>query len=265
VNQQRKSINFLKPIRRENMSQRVRPIADDSTGGWGTTPLYSKLNELPASDAEYVSAAPADSAAFEVKLGSLVGPPWGAGPRKLTVRLRRTTGDPVAVLVQLLQGSTVIANSVATPSSSFADHEMTLTDSQAAAITNPADLHVRVVAACGTGVDEDCGELDDRLVGFITNKTGSAVDLPDSILFERDPEIRWSSVFPHPCFPTTQTLWLQCTEEDGWQIIGPGSGFFIISSAQFVDLDQQILVFDCEWDDGLGCAGSFQLTITREP
>src|SRR5207302_7702172 len=126
------------------MTQIALPVSDDFTGGWTPTPVFEQV-----SGGQVVqSSIDPQGDAFEVKLKGLAWP--GPGPETLTVQLAGD-GSTLATVV-LLQGTQIIAAKTITPSGSFSECVIELTDAQKALITNYQALHVGVIAG-GVTVD----------------------------------------------------------------------------------------------------------------
>lgn len=123
--------------------QRAMPSADVIDGTWTPSAgadLFAVLDENPASDADYIQTnTAADSCT--VALASLTDPASSAG-HKVSYRLQ---GDGTSgVLVELLQGSTVIASWTHDPApTSATQFDQTLTGTQADSITDYTALRVR--------------------------------------------------------------------------------------------------------------------------
>lgn len=139
------------------VSQFGRPDEDIENGGGGaqpwtgdTSPLYTNVDEAAPSDADAVASSDvlADGSFPErlvLGLGALVDP-RSSGDHVLKVRARRLGTPAPALDVALLDGDTVIASfggSDAAPAA-FATFTYTLSASQADAITDYADLRVRL-------------------------------------------------------------------------------------------------------------------------
>jgi len=128
------------------VTQYAYPTSDvENSGGWTTEPLWSKVDEEPYSDADYVQALQnAVNLAFTVALGSPNDPNVHTGH---TLRIRAKCNVARAFKFELLQTSTVIHDSGSTNlTTSFAEYSFTLTEGEAANITNYAALRVRVTA-----------------------------------------------------------------------------------------------------------------------
>lgn len=132
------------------------PDGDQSVGAWttdagGGANLYQRIDETDADDTDYVRSEldPAASAVtFTLPtVTDTVG-------RRLFVEYRyakdAAAGKTIDLLVELLQGATVISNlSHADISDAFAAASFYLTDAQQAAITDTTDLRLRFTATVG--------------------------------------------------------------------------------------------------------------------
>ena len=128
------------------MSQYVYPTSDiENSGVWTIEPLWSKVDEQPYSDADYVQAPQnAVNLAFTVGLGAPLDPANHTGH---TLRIRAKCNVARAFKFELLQTSTVIHDSGSTNlMTSFAEYSFTLTEGEAASITDYTALRVRVTA-----------------------------------------------------------------------------------------------------------------------
>ena len=126
--------------------QYAYPTSDvDNSGAWTTTPLYNKIDEEPYSDTDYVqSPQSAADKAFTVGLGSLTDPTVHTSH---VLRIRALVGTSGTFKFELLQGATVIHDSGALSlTTSFAEYNFTLTEAEAANITDYTALRVRVTA-----------------------------------------------------------------------------------------------------------------------
>lgn len=144
------------------MAQFGRPSSDVTSGGWQPTPtspaaLYPHVNGVEPNDASFITC-PAGGGTVELGLNP-VGVPL-VGPQIVRVRLRQTESSATA-FVSLLQGSTVIATKfVSSVGSTFSDELFPLTAAQAAAITNYADLRVRVTQKPSAVAAPTCADID---------------------------------------------------------------------------------------------------------
>jgi hypothetical protein len=136
------------------MVQFGRPISDIATNSWTAAPLWSKLDEVSFSDADFVESANNANTTAEIALSALGDPNSGAGH---VVRYRyaisATGGNSRDITVQLYQGGTLIAaGTTRTPTATaYAADSFTLTAGEADAITSYADLRLRLVAGGTTG------------------------------------------------------------------------------------------------------------------
>lgn len=139
------------------MAQYGRPSSDITNNTWSTLPtggqaLFEQVNETPYSDTDYDRANGVQT--MEVKLSSVNDPSSSSGH---ILRLRaKATGASGAEkwTVTLYQGATLIATAFSNTTvtrSAFNAYSYTLTVAQANAITNYADLRVRIVTSASSG------------------------------------------------------------------------------------------------------------------
>ncbi len=153
------AINSAKP---NSVGQTVRPASDAlsledwTTGTWTTAPLYQKIDEAVASDADFISSPNDDvEATASVKFAEAADP-WepspGGGTYVVNYR-RRSTGTTVSHKVELLQGRTrVIASQTHTDTpAGWQPENLTLTALEAADITDYGDLYLRLTKEGGQG------------------------------------------------------------------------------------------------------------------
>lgn len=137
------------------MSQLAVPEADITVTGWTASAggnLYGTVDETVTDDADYLaSAAGPDSSPVVLRLSDLTEPAVRTG-HVLTVRAKGVDGIPT-VTIQLREGyssegsaGTLIASTSPTVTGSFADYTLNLSTPEASAITNYANLFVRIVA-----------------------------------------------------------------------------------------------------------------------
>ncbi|MFC1624771.1 hypothetical protein ACFL15_00095 [Patescibacteria group bacterium] len=122
-----------------------RPDGDITTTNWTTTPLWSKIEETPYSDTDYISATANLISTAEVSLGNVTDPVSGSGH---TVRFRarvNKTSKAGQMYVYLLQGGTTITSQVydETIGTSFTPLTITLSSAAADSITDYSDLRIR--------------------------------------------------------------------------------------------------------------------------
>ena len=127
--------------------QYVYPDADvDNGGAWTTAPLYAKIDEEPYDDGDYViSPKTAANKSFTVGLGNPVD--FGIHTDH-TLRIRaKATLAGATLKFELLQGTTVIHDSGnQTLGVAFEEFNFTLSEGEAAEITDYTALRVRVTA-----------------------------------------------------------------------------------------------------------------------
>jgi len=118
----------------------LRPSADISTGSWtpstGTT-LYETLDEVSASDADYIQTSIASSCEIRLAAGAT---PLTKTNHTLKYNLLAGSGT---VTVKLVQGTTVKKTWNHTLTGSTQQISNTLTEAEANTITDYSDLRVR--------------------------------------------------------------------------------------------------------------------------
>jgi hypothetical protein len=163
------------------MAQSIRPDGDISTGTWTTTPLWSKIEEVTPSDADFVQSAndPANDT-FEVSLDNPGGDPdTGTG----TVRIRASKGQSgggspgtINLTVALYEGATVRQSATAIGSNipvGFAEYTATITSGNMATVTDWTDVRLRFDADKASGARTSWAELS-HAVFEIPNAAGGA-------------------------------------------------------------------------------------------
>lgn len=137
------------------MAQFARPNSDDdNSGSWSASSgssLYAMLDETSASDSDYITVTDYGSgSACTLGLSSVADP---SNHGSTSVFFRAWTDSyysSVTVNVNLRQGSSSIKSQNFTPGSSYSPaHEMTLSTSEAADITDYTDLNVVITATDG--------------------------------------------------------------------------------------------------------------------
>lgn len=137
--------------------QKLRPDADDATGGWtneaGGTPLYTSVDETSAADADYIRSAINPSA--DVCRVRLSNPSGGiAPPGKLRVRYRNGGSGAIDLIVRLKQGTSTIATRTFDDiPTTFTDALIALDTGEYSAITDFNDLFVELQASLATVED----------------------------------------------------------------------------------------------------------------
>jgi transposase-like protein len=135
-------------------AQFARPDSDVTVGTWTTAPLYSKINTTTPDDSTLVrSANNPSNAAFEVGLSDVEDPQASTGHiLRVRERMQQSGGGSQAttsVTIALRQGSTTIASQTYTHAAgdlTWYTRALTLTSTQADAITNYNDLRINVNA-----------------------------------------------------------------------------------------------------------------------
>jgi len=126
--------------------QYARPFSDvENPGGWTTEPLWDKIEEEPFDDGDFAhSPKTATEDSFTVGLSLVTDPQVHTGH---VVRIRAQAGVSGTFKYELMQGAVVIKDSGnVVLTTSFAEYNMTLSEAEAANITDYAALRVRVTA-----------------------------------------------------------------------------------------------------------------------
>jgi hypothetical protein len=232
------------------MAQKSWPISEVSNLGWTPTPVHQPINELVANDTSLVSSSGNQGDSFVVGLRGLAWP--APGTRKLTVRLKKTDAGNLPVYVTLLQGNTPVAAGVYQPTLSLLDYVMTLTQDEAALISDYNALRVRVTAGNSVSVDCCSEKLPEVLQATLSNKIGDPgwLNLPNSFYLVWD-GARW----------VAQPHWQYCSVHMGCVGGAPyfgvpaNSGWTCAPFNAVFDLNQTIC-------SGLG-TGSARITMTE--
>lgn len=121
------------------MAQYERPDADISTGSWGASPLWSKLDEVSYSDADYISCSV--STTCEIRLSDATDPISSSG-HIIRVRAKASTGEN-SITVSLLQGANLIHSYDISSGITYSTNEHTLTATETNSISDYTDLRLR--------------------------------------------------------------------------------------------------------------------------
>lgn len=127
-----------------------RPIADISVGGWGNTPLWDKVDEVTPDDGttQIQTGNQPSNDTCEVRLSAVSDPLIDSAH---TLRVRAYTTGAGSITYGLYQGATQIASQTSVLGGAYATFAINLTTEQVAAITNYADLRVRLTANGSSG------------------------------------------------------------------------------------------------------------------
>lgn len=128
------------------MTQYARPDEDKSVGFWGTAPLWSKINEESASDADNISAQVVTfSRSCDVGLPNISDPVSSAN-HTITVRAKMTRdGTKNATLTVILyQGTTSVASfNTGNLTTGYTNYSYTLSGAEADSITDYSNMKIR--------------------------------------------------------------------------------------------------------------------------
>jgi hypothetical protein len=131
------------------LAQVLRPASDITNQGWTPAPGYAQIDEIAASDADFVSSPQAPNNAI-LEVGLTVGSdPLSSSNHVLSYRIQKdqTGGAQINVTVSLMQGASTIASWTHTNvANGWVTYTQTLSSVQADAITNYAALSLRVSA-----------------------------------------------------------------------------------------------------------------------
>lgn len=129
--------------------QLLRPNTDTSAGSWTVGPLYDKIDETVADDADFMtSPANPQTAACKIKLAN-ASDPGKSNSHVVRYRFQKNSsgGQVLSLTVRLLQGNTTIASTTHTNvANGFTLGTFTLSGAEADSITNYADLYLQFEA-----------------------------------------------------------------------------------------------------------------------
>lgn len=156
-------------------NQYARPVNDITVGGFGSTPLWSQLDEDIRNDTDYIQSSAmtnvsgsttintpdgpetiyveGDSDSCQVKLTSMIDPLSSTGHIvRYTIGKNSTGGRGITTTITLKQGATTIANWVhSNIAAGFVLYEQTLTAGQANAITDYTNLSLQISCSAAGG------------------------------------------------------------------------------------------------------------------
>lgn len=126
------------------------PDADLSTGTWTVVPLYPKVDEtLVANDGDFITSgvSPASPDVAELNLSDVPNPVRDDF-HEVTYRVGKDSagGDNLQITVRFMQGATEVASWVHAVPDSLTTYVQTLTDEEAATITDYTDLRIKLEA-----------------------------------------------------------------------------------------------------------------------
>lgn len=136
--------------------QFAAPTSDITVGLWSATPLWQKIDESVASDADLiVSATNPSNDTSEVLLNTGLTDPISSTNHVLSYRYKKSAnaGRQIDLTVRLIQGTSILATFTHTAiGGTIVQADQTLTGTQADSITNYGDLRIRFTAnAVGSG------------------------------------------------------------------------------------------------------------------
>jgi len=123
-----------------------RPDADVAAGAWTASTgsdLFAMLDEETPADADYIHTASASTC--EIGLSDATDPGTSSGQ---VLRYRARSDDASTLIAKLMEGATTIASRThASVPNTWTEYTMTLTGGECDAITDYADLRVKLEAA----------------------------------------------------------------------------------------------------------------------
>ena len=142
------------------MAQFARPDADTSAGNWSASSgssLYAMVDETSASDSDYIPVSDGGGSAEACTLRlSDVGDPGDHTATSVVVRSYTDSFyESVNLNVNLRDGSTSIKNEDFSPGTSFGNHTMNLSTTQAGNISDYTDLNVIITATDAMGMGSE--------------------------------------------------------------------------------------------------------------
>jgi hypothetical protein len=138
----------------DNVGQLARPDGDQSVGSWedeggATTNLYQSIDEIIASDSDYVRSEqnPATNSKYECTLSNVTDPQVSTG-HIVRYRYRKNNANQtINMVIRLKQGVTTIASQTHNGvSTTWTDGSFTLSGAEADNITDYTDLRIEVEA-----------------------------------------------------------------------------------------------------------------------
>jgi hypothetical protein len=134
------------------MSQRLDPDSDVTTTGWGTTPLWSKIDDgASANDADFITSNGTDPSTAET---TLTNPASTPADSNTTVTLRAMVSlvdtESTALVASLYQGASLIGSHTYNYGDISVVSLTTYTFTTTNTISDFTDLRVRLVASGGS-------------------------------------------------------------------------------------------------------------------
>jgi len=149
-------INMRKQKGAAFVVQLLRPDADDSISDWtdqtgSTTTIFNSIDEVSASDADYIrSPTPPNASVARFRLSDPTAGKTLVDPVKVRYRFKKTSSDDQQLIVSLKQGTTLIASWTHTGgglTETFQTAEQTLSSGELASITDFNNLYIEFQAS----------------------------------------------------------------------------------------------------------------------
>jgi len=135
--------------------QLLRPDADDSISDWadetgGTTGIFNSIDEVSASDADYIrSPTPPNASVTRFRVSDPTAGKTLVDPVKIRYRFKKTSSDDLKLIVSLKQGTTLIrswTHASIDLTETFQTVEQTLSSGELASITDFNNLFIELAA-----------------------------------------------------------------------------------------------------------------------
>lgn len=127
------------------MAQYGRPISDIALGSWTTAPLWSKLDEVTADDADYIGTS-VNNTICKLGLTSLTDP-VSSSNHIIRYRHTKSGAGTSTTTIDLYQGTTLIASQAVADTTSWVTSVYTLSAAEADAITDYSALRIWFTAS----------------------------------------------------------------------------------------------------------------------
>ena len=167
----------------------LRPDADQTVGNWtdeggATSNLFQSIDEVTASDADYVqSEANPDQSAYLVRLSDPGGTVATGSPITIKYRYEKEGNSSVDLTVELVENATTPVTRASTThtgiGSTVTQGTITMSTAEKSAVSNWNDLYLRFTANTADQIPNNVILLEDGPT--IILETGQEVSLEDGI------------------------------------------------------------------------------------
>lgn len=131
------------------MTQNAVPTSDTATGNWTTAPLWSKIDEIPASDSDYITLNNSTASNAQFAASSITDPVENAN-HWLRCRAYKAGTGAITLAIRLYQGASQICTSTVTLPTSWGDVDYHLTTGEADAITDYSALSLVLIGTANS-------------------------------------------------------------------------------------------------------------------